>query len=72
MKKKIEIEPRLREFLKRRRVLGKFERNCRTENVGYLVLNLGGGFEFKPTPEGRDFWNNLWTEFDKELENDKN
>lgn len=65
MKRKIDIDPKLREFLKKKRVLGKFEQNCRRENVDYLVDSPGGGFFYFSSPEGHDFWMSLQHEFNK-------
>ena len=62
MKKKLEIEPRLRAFLKQKRVLQKFERNCIAYGSTYVSM-LGGGFMFKDSPEGPDFWWPLYREY---------
>ena len=64
MKKKIEIEPRLQEFLKRKKVLAKFKRNCLAcANVSRRIGLFGGGFTFADTPEGHDFWMALRREY---------
>ena len=64
MKKKLEIEPRLRAFLKKKRVLRKFERNCIAAGATY-VSRFGAGFVFKKSPEGHDFWWPLYAEYNK-------
>ena len=64
MKKKLEIEPRLRAFLKKKRVLRKFERNCIAAGATY-VSRFGGGFIFNNSPEGLDFWWPLYVEYNK-------
>lgn len=73
MKKKIEIGPRLQEFLKRKKVLAKFKRNCLAyANVPRRIQLFGGGFIFENTPEGHEFWMALGMEYYNSSEYDTN
>ena len=66
MKTKIKDE-KLKTFLKSKRVLQRFERNCKELNkpidIRKDVTTMVTAFVFDKTPEGSDFWWKLSDEF---------
>ena len=64
MKTKIENK-KFVAFLKSKRLLQKFERNCKNLNPGILVNRVHSisSFEWAISPEGYGFWHKLHREF---------
>lgn len=59
--KSIHATPKLKAFLKKRKVWTKFKRNCRGST--YQFSNMSGAFLWDNTPEGHRFWCSLEGEY---------
>lgn len=65
MKRFMILYQSLREFLKERGVLEKFEANIKAQRVETYILNdLATAFDWEQTPEGVAFWSDLSAEYD--------
>lgn len=68
MKTKIIISDELRDFLKKKRALRRFIRNTRTLNkweIGAIKVDISTAFKWAHSPEGYNYWNDLFNEFRK-------
>ena len=66
MKQKVKISKDLKLFLKKEGVLKEFEDNARADRHynGDTINNPAYGFLWKDTPQGLQFWQQLWGKFD--------
>lgn len=75
LKMRPSIKRELRAFLKKEGALEQFVKNCKSEEcngafldeIPYRVETISEGFIWKDSPEGQEFWDELYCKYSSEL-----